>query len=583
MTLNVGWIYVISCLADRPHIILMNADDLGWNDVGWHNDEVRTPVLDKLVAEGVEIDHLYTAPVCTPSRASLMTGMYPFNTGMQHSVLFPGTPNCVPTDTPMIQELLPQEYRKVYLGKWHLGYCNETCTPEGRGYDKFYGFYNGGLDHYSHNFMGGFDWYRDTKPEWETRGRHTTDLLKHAAIQEIENFDLKTGNKMFMLLSWAAPHGPIQAPEICRDIYSLSIPEPRRTYLGMITCMDSAIGEIIAALQMKNMWDDTVFIFESDNGGEPGGASNYPLAGAKASLWQGGVRIPAFAYSKLFEKSGYKHEGYIHQADWLPTVLSLAQASIPTDLDGVDQSKMLTNGAPSSRNTVPITFDTFYPQLFGEGALIHEDFKLIIGFPGLYSGYSDENGVGLYLTMDNLSKMINGFNADFSSAEGPERTQDCYTDQGQIKDRCLEHYINKRPGEDGAYNFDRKLIMDAVSATQKSGFIQLFNIRKDPREMTNLAVDTAYSAILKEMLEMANDYIKKSRSVAVNPAFQVPVTKSQKNGSWAPGFCDMPPSEHYKRKLNADQKIWDLDQIPTNYLLTTVVVIIVTWLICQRK
>ncbi len=132
MLINLFWLFTPKCFGDKPHIIFMIADDLGWNDVGWHNDKVKTPVLDGLVAEGVKIDNLYTAPICTPSRASLLTGMYPFNIGMQHWVLFAGTPNCAPTDVPMIQELLPEEYRKVYLGKWHLGYCNETCTPEGR-------------------------------------------------------------------------------------------------------------------------------------------------------------------------------------------------------------------------------------------------------------------------------------------------------------------------------------------------------------------------------------------------------------------------------------------------------------------
>ncbi len=136
---NILILYATFCSGDKPHIIFINGDDLGWFDVGWHNDKVKTPVLNGLVAEGVELDRLYTAPLCTPSRASLLTGMYAFNTGLQREVLYPGSPYCAPTDLPMIQELLPQEYRRVSIGKWHVGYCNEMCTPEYRGFDKFYG------------------------------------------------------------------------------------------------------------------------------------------------------------------------------------------------------------------------------------------------------------------------------------------------------------------------------------------------------------------------------------------------------------------------------------------------------------
>ncbi len=582
---NIGLLYVTLCFGDKPHIIFMIADDLGWNDVGWHNDKVKTPVLDGLVAEGVEIDRLYTAPICTPSRASLLTGMYPFNTGLQHSVLHPGSPHCAPSDQAMIQELLPEEYRKVFIGKWHVGYCNKTCTPKGRGYDSFYGFYNGAINHYSHEFWGGFDWYDNSRVEWETRGMYSTDLLRDAALQEINNFNPTTENRMFMVVSWAAVHWPVQAPKLCRDVYPSSVPEPRRTYLGMMTCMDSAIGVIIAALQKKNMWENTVFVFESDNGGEAGGASNYPLAGGKATVWEGGVRVPAFAYSKLFLKSGYKHEGYMHQADWLPTLLSMTETSIPANIDGIDQSKMIMNGASSTRNTLPITFDTLFPQYCGVGALIHDRFKLIIGFPGIYSGHGDENGIGMYQTMHNLDKITNGFDIIFSQPDGPDRIHDCYTEEGKIKQRCTEHYLVKFPDKDADYEsifVQFNLIKKAVLAMGEYKFVQLFNLKEDPREMVNLAKDPAYSAILKELINMAKDYISRSR-IATDPHMEVPVSQSQENGAWTPGFCDMPPSEYYKRKLNTIGGIWVYKELPWAYLWTIMLAIIVTYLIFHIK
>ncbi len=299
---------------------------------------------------------------------------------------------------------------------------------------------------------GGFDWYNGTTPEWETRGQYSTDLLKDAALREIDKFDLDNGRRLFMVLSWAAVHWPIQAPAACRDLYPPSVPEPRRTLLGMVTCMDSAIGEIVSALKKKNMWDNTVFVFLSDNGGEAGGSSNYPLSGAKATMWEGGVRVPAFVYSKLFVKTGYKHEGYMHQAGWMPTLLSMTGTSIPTHIDGIDKSDMLIHGYPSSRHTVPITFDPIFPQYYGVGAIIHKDFKLIMGFPGLFSGRGDENGIGMYQTIYGLDELTKGFTVNFTQPKGPDRTHDCYTKQGEIRQRCTEHYINQVVGDFGNYD-----------------------------------------------------------------------------------------------------------------------------------
>ncbi|XP_046571435.1 arylsulfatase B-like [Haliotis rubra] len=134
----------------KPNIVLILADDLGWNDIGYHNPDMKTPNIDRLATQGIKLNQSYTQSICTPTRSALMTGRYPFKTGMQHGVLFSTDNACLPTQHRLMSEDLRQHgYSTHLVGKWHLGFCKWACTPTYRGFDSFFGYYSGALDYYS--------------------------------------------------------------------------------------------------------------------------------------------------------------------------------------------------------------------------------------------------------------------------------------------------------------------------------------------------------------------------------------------------------------------------------------------------
>ncbi|KAI8515755.1 hypothetical protein Bbelb_065680 [Branchiostoma belcheri] len=163
----------------QPHIVFIVADDLGWNDVGWHNPDVKTPVLDQLAHDGVILNQTYVNYVCTPSRTAFMTGYFPYHVGMQHMAMLPAQPSAVPSHFPFLPEKLKElGYATHVVGKWHLGFCNWNYTPTYRGFDSFYGFYNGQDDYYKHTVQGGLD-LRDDKEVVKTKdGEYSTSLTK---------------------------------------------------------------------------------------------------------------------------------------------------------------------------------------------------------------------------------------------------------------------------------------------------------------------------------------------------------------------------------------------------------------------
>jgi len=364
--------------ADRkPNIVHIVADDLGWKDVGFNGcTDIKTPNLDALAAGGAKLAEFYVQPMCTPTRAALMTGRYPFRYGLQTAVI-PSVSNygLDTTEWLMPQCLKAAGYRTAIIGKWHLGHADREYWPRQRGFDYQYGAMIGELDYFTHEEHGVLDWFRDNQPVHE-KG-YTTQLLGEDAVRFIKEQD---PNKPFYLyLAFNAPHTPYQAPETYIDRYKNIADPTRRTYAGMVACLDDEIGRVVAALDEKGLRDNTLILFHSDNGGTKNPmlagvmadmskvripCDNGPYRDGKGSLFEGGTRVCAFANWPGHIKPETVH-GMIHAVDIYTTLAKLAGASTAKckPLDGMDVWPVISEGATSPRSELVYNVEPFRAAL----------------------------------------------------------------------------------------------------------------------------------------------------------------------------------------------------------------------------
>lgn len=358
-----------SC-ADRPNILYILADDLGWADVGFQGSDIRTPNIDRLAAEGARLQDFYVQPMCTPTRAALMTGRYPFRYGLQSFVILPDQSYGLPTEEVLLPELLHEAgYETAIIGKWHLGHAESDYWPRSRGFDYQYGPLIGEIDYDTHEVHGVVDWYRDDHRLDEPG--YVTTLLGEDAVRWVEGRD--ADQPFFLYLAFTAPHTPYEAPQAYLDLYPDIADPNRRTYAAMITAMDDQIGAVLAALERSGAREDTLVVFHSDNGGvrnatfageiETAGdlpASNAPLRDGKGSLYEGGTRAAAVINWPGHVAAG-EVKGLVHVVDMLPTLAGLAGASTAETkpLDGMDVWPTLSAGAPSPRRELVYNVELF--------------------------------------------------------------------------------------------------------------------------------------------------------------------------------------------------------------------------------
>jgi arylsulfatase A-like enzyme len=371
--------------APRPNIIFLLADDLGSHDVGWRDSDIRTPNLDRLALAGCRLEQFYVQPVCSPTRAALMTGRYPLRYGLQVGVVRPWAQYGLPLEERTLPRALHEAgYETALVGKWHLGHYRREFLPTQRGFDHQYGHYNGAIDYFTHERDGGFDWHRDDRVNRDEG--YTTHLLAREAVQRIEQRD--PAKPLFLYVAFNAVHAPLEVPDDYTKPYAQRDGE-RRTYAGMVAALDEAVGQIVSAVDKQHLAENTLFVFSSDNGGPKPRAqtSNGPLRAGKGTVYEGGVRTCAFATWASHIKSGSQIDAPLHMVDWYPTLLKLAgaemQQSLP--LDGRDLWPTLVSGAPSPHEEIVINIT---PR---GGALRHGDWKLVVnGHVGTTDGEVDD-------------------------------------------------------------------------------------------------------------------------------------------------------------------------------------------------
>ncbi|XP_060585574.1 arylsulfatase J-like [Ruditapes philippinarum] len=382
----------------RPHIILIVADDLGYNDVGYHGSDIRTPNIDRLALAGVRLENYYVQPVCTPTRSQLLTGRYQIHTGLQHGIIWPNEPFGLPLDSPTLADKLKESgYATHIVGKWHLGFFKKEYMPTYRGFDSFFGFLTGHMDYFTHIALHqkyhGYDLREDLEPADVNKynGRYSTHMFTERVVDILQKHN-KT-QPLFLYVPFQAPHSPMQVPDnYIRQKYMGKT--KRRIYAGMVACLDEAVGNITKALIVEGLLDNSLIVFTTDNGAERGGfGSNAPLRGYKSQYFEGGIRAVGFMYSKwLHEKMmGAISTELIHVTDLFPTLVNLAKGDIDITLDGYDQWDTIIKRTPNKRSEILINIDPLSitgKRLFNnsfdtriKAAIRMNDWKLITGYP----------------------------------------------------------------------------------------------------------------------------------------------------------------------------------------------------------
>ena len=371
---------------DKPNVVIILTDDLGWGDVSYHGSQIPTPNIDKLAEDGIELNRFYSNPVCSPTRASLLTGLHIFNHGVVRPFMNPAAEQ---TGMPPELKIMPQYfkeagYQTALSGKWHLGSAKEEFWPSNRGFETSYGHMTGGIGYFDHTAAGRLDWHRNESTLREEG--YSTVLIANEAINLIKNKD--QSRPLFLYVAFNAPHTPIEAPLQDIEKFSYVEDENDRVYAANVNALDNEIGRIIKAIETEGLLEETIILFFSDNGplfdmspifkvmapdlvnaeGSTGG-----LSGSKGSAMEGGIRVPAVIWWKgIIENE--KSDQFFFVQDVLPTLLTAAniKTSEADKFDGEDKWSNLLSGqiVPPKNAFVGARI------MFDERALFNDQWKL---------------------------------------------------------------------------------------------------------------------------------------------------------------------------------------------------------------
>ncbi len=484
-------------MAKKPNIVVILVDDMGYGDFSRFNEgRSSTPVLDEFIDESVCFSHQYTAsPVCNPSRAALLTGRYPHRTGSLDTLEWRGLERLGLWETTLADILKHEGYTTGLVGKWHLGSYGDRYHPTKRGFDEAVCFRGGMHDYYRWRLdYNGSIRYAD--------GRYLTDLFTDEAVGFIERHG-KDDNPFFLHLTYNAPHTPLQAPEEeVRPFFDKGTFTPGVSILyGMIHRMDTGAGRVLQALKDTGAAENTIVLFSSDNGPQFGGEGDFKLDryncqlhGAKGSVYEGGIRVPgilswpgggigpgseAGARGKSGTSGGIgggrEIADTVHFCDWLPTLLELAGIEYPGEsfqhdalpLDGRSIAPLLRGEKPDQDPVRFWQWTRYQPVPYCNAAMRDGDWKLV--HPALQEY--------LQITYDDIKWLA-------VSMYGPEHFEQCgilptlYPGAGAVE----FHHNEYEPGKTvGTPQVSREELLKMLPEPE------LYNIREDPLELTNLA------------------------------------------------------------------------------------------------
>jgi len=376
----------------KPNILVMVADDLGWADVGYHGGDIDTPSLDLLAEQGLQLNRFYTTPICSPTRAALMTGRDPIRLGVAYGVILPWDNIGVhPDEHFMPQSFQGAGYQTAMVGKWHLGHAQMTYHPNNRGFDHFYGHLHTEVGFYPPFANQGGKDFQLNGVSIDDDG-YETYLLADEVSRYIRERD--KNRPFFMYMPFIAPHTPLDAPQELQDKYKdidtdlpparsrqtddtrriatmMLQPSARPMYAAVVDAMDQAIGQVLQTLEEEGIADNTIVLFFSDNGGAAysyGGANNAPLRGGKGETFEGGIRVVSLLRWPAMLDSGQQFDQIMSVMDVFPTLAAAAgiEAGNTFKLDGRNMWPAIVRG-----ETVPLE----KPLMFASEIPIYGSFK----------------------------------------------------------------------------------------------------------------------------------------------------------------------------------------------------------------
>ncbi|MBI1395997.1 MAG: sulfatase-like hydrolase/transferase [Betaproteobacteria bacterium] len=369
--------------AAPPDIVYVLADDLGWHDVGFHGSGLRTPALDRLAREGAVMNAFYSQAFSSQTRAALLTGRYPMRYGLQTLSITAGSDYGLPVAERTLADVLHDAgYRTAFLGNWLLGHARPEFRPTHRGFDVFYGSLAGNPDGIVAG-KGRRDWWRNDRPARDAG--NVTELVAREAEALIGRHD---GTRpLFLMVAFNTPSQYLRVPRPLFDSYADIADDTRRSYAAAVTQLDEAVGRIVASLDRQGMLADTLFVFQSDNGGaipmrfatgdgdvpRPA-ADNGAFREGKGSLYEGGLRTVALARWPGHIPPGTVVTAPLHVTDLFTTIAATAGATLATDppLDGVDVGAVLAGHGRTPRKELLLDVEDF------QGAIRVGQWKLIV-------------------------------------------------------------------------------------------------------------------------------------------------------------------------------------------------------------
>lgn len=335
-----------SLQADPPNLIFILADDLGYGDLGCYGaSDIRTPHLDRLAEEGIRFTEAYAnGAVCSPTRIAFLTGRYQHRYGMENALYYQEFGRGLPEDGETIASRLREAgYATGLSGKWHVGY-DPGRQPLQQGFDHFFGLLGGNHHYFEHMDRIGVPdlWLGNEAIE---REGYSTDLITDDAVAFLER---NRERPFFLFLSHAAPHFPWQGPgDADKDVQPKKKSwqtGDRATYVAMVESMDAGIGRVLETLDKLGIADHTLVVFTSDNGGHTY-SSNAPLAGAKATLWEGGIRVPCIVRWPNGLRAGITSDQVLVTMDWTATFAALAGERAVRERDeGINLIPLIAEG-----------------------------------------------------------------------------------------------------------------------------------------------------------------------------------------------------------------------------------------------